>query len=30
VRYVAGPRIEGINIGAGRMVSIAVYRSGTP
>jgi hypothetical protein len=27
VRYAAGPRIEGINVGAGRMVSIAVYRS---
>ncbi|MEA2984968.1 MAG: hypothetical protein QOD94_1222, partial [Alphaproteobacteria bacterium] len=30
LRYAAGPRIEGINVGAGRLVSIAVYRSETP
>jgi 4-amino-4-deoxy-L-arabinose transferase-like glycosyltransferase len=30
LRYAAGPRIDGINVGAGRMVSIAVYRSGAP
>jgi len=30
VRYAAGPRVEGINVGAGRMVSIAIYRSEGP
>ena len=30
LRYAAGPRIEGVNIGAGRLVSIAVYRSEAP
>jgi 4-amino-4-deoxy-L-arabinose transferase-like glycosyltransferase len=30
VRYTAGPRIEGINVGAGRLVSITVYRSEAP
>jgi 4-amino-4-deoxy-L-arabinose transferase-like glycosyltransferase len=30
VRYAAGPRVEGINVGAGRMVSIAIYRSEAP
>lgn len=30
VRYTAGPRIEGVNVGAGRLVSITVYRSEAP
>jgi 4-amino-4-deoxy-L-arabinose transferase-like glycosyltransferase len=30
LRYSAGPRIEGINVGAGRLVSITVYRSEAP
>jgi 4-amino-4-deoxy-L-arabinose transferase-like glycosyltransferase len=28
LRYLAGPRVEGININSGRPVSISIYRSG--
>ena len=30
LRYSSGPRIEGFNLGNGRAVTIAVYRSGGP
>jgi hypothetical protein len=28
LRYTPGPRVEGINLGSGRRVTIAVYRAG--
>jgi 4-amino-4-deoxy-L-arabinose transferase-like glycosyltransferase len=30
IRYAAGQRVEGVNVGAGRLVSVTVYRSVAP